>query len=384
MEQQAEERRRATRGDAAWRIDTISDVDTLRRNAWRWLELERESADSDAAFQSFAWCSAWAETWCGPDGAAQLDVKLIYLGETLVALLPLMIYKSEGVSILTMLGEPHTQIANVLIRPGGNLLDGIRLALAEAEFMSGADVVQLGLLPEGSALAKVFDGEDLCDDPASPVSLFTWSGIKTGEDYLESLSKNRRKDYHRKLRMLEEHGTVSFETIDASSFRFSETIRMALDRKQRWLAENGMLSCGLTMPCVGEFLTSLSPWDGTFTPEVDILSVGHDPVAFVINLTGNGCRHAWLSSYYDFYTPMSPGMLAHQFSISASIDAGLTSYSFLGHPTAFKEAMSNEAVPLLRYEKALTPRGSVWLKVWWNGVRPIVAAAVRRFWKLVK
>ncbi|MGI9355123.1 MAG: GNAT family N-acetyltransferase [Rhizobiaceae bacterium] len=383
MEQQAEERRKAPRGDAAWRIDTISDIGTLRRNAWRWLELERECADPDAAFQSFAWCSAWAETWCGTDGAAQLHIKLIYRGDTLMALLPLMTRKSEGVRVLTILGEPHTQIANALMRPGGNHLDGIRLALAEAEYISGADVVQIGLLLESSPLANAFRTENLREDPATLIAFLTWSGMKTGRDYIDALSKNRRKDFHRKLRMLEEHGAVSFETIDASSYRFGETIRMALDWKRQWLAKNGMLCSGLTIPRVGEFLTGLSPWDGTFAPEVDILSVGYDPVAFVINLTGNGCRHAWLSSYDDLYTPMSPGMLAHQFSIAASIDAGLSTYSLLGYPTPFKETMSNETASLLRFEKAMTPRGAIWLRAWSNGVRPIAAAAARRFWKLV-
>jgi len=384
VEQLAEERRQAPRGHAAWRIDTISDIDTLRRNAWRWLELERESADPDAAFQSYAWCSAWAETWCGPNGNVQLQVKLIHRGETLVGLLPLMVQKSEGVRILGILGGPHTQISNALIRSGHDHLDGIRLALAEAEFVADADVLQLGFIAEGSPLANALSREDLHADVASPISLLTWPGITTGESYVESLSKNRRKDFNRKLRMLEEHGAVSFETIDASSYRFGETIRMALDWKQQWLSRNGVLSGGLSAPDIDEFLTSLSPWDGTFTPEVDILRVGHDPVALVINLTGNGCRHAWLSSYYEDYTTMSPGMLAHQMSIAAGIDAGLTSYSFLGHPTPFKETMCNEAVSLLRYEKALTSRGAVWLKAWSNGVRPIVAAAARGFWKLVK
>lgn len=383
MEQQAEERRKVPRGATAWHIDTISDIDTLRRNAWRWLELERESADPDAAFQSYAWCSAWAETWCGPDGQAQLHLKLIYRGETLVALLPLMVQKSEGVRVLSILGRPHTQIANALVRSGHEYLDGIRLALAEAEFVTDTDVVQLGLITEGSPLANAFPSEDLSTDAASPISLLTWSGMKTGESYLESLSKNRRKDFNRKVRMLEEHGIVGFETIDASSYRFAETIRLALDWKRAWLSRNGMLSGGLSMPRVSEFLTNLSSWDATFTPEVDILSVGRDPVAFVINLTGNGCRHAWLSSYYEFYTPMSPGMLAHQMSIVAAIDAGLPSYSFLGHPTPFKNSMCNGAVTLLRREKALTARGTLWLGAWSNGLRPVALTAARGFRKWV-
>lgn len=383
MEKLDAERRQVPRGDAAWRIDTITDIDTLRRDAWRWLELERECVDPNAAFQSFTWCSAWAETWCRRDGIAKLHVKLIYRGETLVALLPLMISNKEGVRILSILGYPHTQLSNALARSDHETADGIRLALAEAEFVTDADVVQLGLIVQGSALANAIAIAQLSPDPASHNSLITWPGMSSGSDYVDSLSETSRKDFRRKLRMLQEHGTVGFETIDTSSYRFGETVRLALEWKCRWLAKGRVIPAGVRMPRVDDFLTGLSPQDGTFTPEIDILSTGHDPVAFVINLTGNGRRHAWLSSYYDDYTQLSPGMLAHHMSIAAAIDAGLISYSLPGHPTPFKQSTLIETVSLLRYEKALTGRGDWWLKTWSNGLRPIAIATARQFRSLL-
>ncbi|MDD9910098.1 MAG: GNAT family N-acetyltransferase [Ahrensia sp.] len=380
MERSATELETLARDHATWRVETISDLDTMRRNAWRWLDVERDCVDPDAAFQSFAWCLAWAQTWCSANGPSELAVKFIYRGETLVAILPLAVEQVEGVKLLTMLGHPHTQLANALTRPDHDATDGLLLALAEAELTSGADAIQLSAIPQGSALAKAAtrSRRQVLGDPAEHTSFVTWDGMANGEDFLSGTSRTFRRDFARKWRRLRREGKPHFETLDASSYRFSDFVGQALAMKRDWLNANGLAGSGLTRTNTEKFLHALDTHDGTFHPEIDILTLDGAPLAFSINITGNGCRNGWLSSYRLDAARHSPGMLMHHLSIAGAVDAGLSRYEFLGHPTPFKAAMCNGATPLLRYEQALSTKGRVWLDYWSNGLRQIAVKSYRQ------
>lgn len=184
-ESSVKERRRVPRGHAAWHIETITDLDTMRRNAWRWLELEHDCTDPESQFQNFEHCSRWAHAHCKPSDACDLYINLIYRGDTLVALLPLMIRAYAGFRVLTMMGGQDMRIANALVRSGHDYIDGLRLAIAQAEFMAGTDTVQLDRIPKFGVLADALSPDFLEPDPAS---LATWSDAAMDNDYAVPMS----------------------------------------------------------------------------------------------------------------------------------------------------------------------------------------------------
>lgn len=358
-------------GSTGWRIETLQSLAEIRSSAHLWLALERDCIDPNASFQSYFWCESWAAQNCTEGSSIRPQIFLIYLNDDLVTLLPMMMASHMGAKTLTLFGEPHSQIAGALTKSGVDCTDGLRLCIAQLSLLTDADVVALGPVPTGSMLAEGMSGDYVSADPADKISLVTWPVRCRVEDYLAKLSKNRRKDFGKKLRRLESMGCVSFDRYDANTPEFDPMVKRALVWKREWLERNGMISLGLSSYSVEEFLTGFSAWDGVFEAEVEALTLDGKPVAISINLVGRNQRQCYLSAYDEAYAHVSPGTLAHQHAIHASIEDGFSSYSLLGYPTHFKELWTTETVPLIRYQEALTTRGKMWLTLWVNGARPL-------------
>ena len=78
-----------------WRIKTLINLTDIQNHAQEWLALERECKDPLAAFQSYVWCVSWAREFCsGLSAQPEVRIFFIYKGETLSAILPMMIQNS--------------------------------------------------------------------------------------------------------------------------------------------------------------------------------------------------------------------------------------------------------------------------------------------------
>lgn len=354
-----------------WRIDTLANVGEIRSYQQAWLALERDCTDPHAAFQSYMWCERWATVFCArfPD-LPQPRILMIYHDDTLVAILPMMISHHMGARQLTLFGEPHSQIANVIIRSGQDVSDGLRLCLEQAALLTDADVLALGPIPEGSPLLAAMDDDYLSPDPAEYLSITRWPGIWQVEDYEKQLTKNRRRDYRRKMKMATEMGHLDYRISDPSDADFKTHIRAALALKDDWLKRKGMVSIGLAREGHDDFLVSLATEDGGFQPEVELLTCGGHPMAYNINLVGRGERLCYLSAHDPHFLALSPGMLLDQYSTRNAIESALQGRNYLGHPTYHKAQWSNETIPLMRYRRAVTTKGRLWLTLWTDTLRP--------------
>ncbi|MEM8749818.1 MAG: GNAT family N-acetyltransferase [Pseudomonadota bacterium] len=354
-----------------WRIDTLKTAADIRKHAYQWLDLERRSADPNAAFQGYVWCEAWLSVYCRPDSGIEPRVFFIYFADTLVAVLPMMVQSHMGARVLTNLGEPHSQLANALCDVTVDCTDGLRLCISQAALLAQADVMALGPLPARSPLVAVLGHDVLTPDPAEYISLIEWPTSTTSESYLQSLSKNKRKTFNKKYRRLTELGEVEFKRLGPQDTGFRPAIEQALKLKREWLRREGLYSLGLTYTDVDQFLTSFVAHDGAFHIEAETVHVDGSVLSICINLVGNGVRHCYLSAYDDALAEHSPGTIGHQISVQHTIDDSLQAYSFLGYPTRYKAVWSNAQEPLLRYQLALNAKGATWLRCWTNGLRPL-------------
>lgn len=354
-----------------WRIETLKSLADIRRNAFRWIELERQSKDPHAVFQGFAWCEAWAEVYCkAQNGSYEPRIFFISRGSTLVTILPMMVETHMGARVLTLFGEPHSQLANVLTHSDIDPSDGLKLCIAEAALLAGADVMALGPIPDDSPLIAVCEDHGLSKDPAESISICQWPNGQTVDEHLMTLSKNSRKDFNRKSRLIAEEGTVRFERFTALNAEFKSLVNLALIWKKEWLERNGTFSLGLSMSGVDTFLAGFSGRDTSFQPDVDVVFLDDEPIAISVNVTGCGVRHSYLSAHNHQFHELSPGTLATHIAIHESIKSGENAFSFLGFPTTFKAIWTNHSVPLWRYHNTLTLRGKIWLVVWTRSLRP--------------
>ncbi|MEL7228495.1 MAG: GNAT family N-acetyltransferase [Pseudomonadota bacterium] len=354
-----------------WRVDTLATASEIRDHRQVWLALEQECTDPYAAFQSYVWVENWARVFCArfPD-LPQPRILMLYRDDLLVAILPMMISAHMGARTLTLFGEPHSQIANALVRAGHDVTDGLRLCLEQAALLTDADVLAFGPIPDTSPLMAAMDGAYLSPDPAEYLSLIGWPGMWQWEDYENSLTKNRRRDLHRKQRAAQRRGKLRYEIIEPDAPDFATHVRTALHWKRNWLKRKGMVSIGLAREGHDDFLASLPTANGAFHGELERLSCGGRTMAYNVNLVGRGERLCYLSTHDPHFKTVSPGMLLDQYSVRNAIEGGLVGRNYLGFPTGYKGLWSNGTVPLWRYRRAVTLRGTLWLKVWTDTLRP--------------
>ncbi len=354
-------------------IDILTTVDAIRAIADDWRALEAEPGNDWAIFQSYAWCESWVASHCtGVTGAPRPMVFTARDGAgRLLSVLPMMREWRGGVRCLSVLGEPHTQMADVLGVPGSSGKAGLRAILDTIATASGIDVVLAGPLPAPSRLAVALGDDNLTPDPAEHLSVFDCSRFKTREDYIASLSKQRRRDHRRKLAKLEDDGTVAFRRYNAGDDGFAPMLTEALRLKRDWLKATGTISIAFNHKRIDAFFDALARSEpGALHPEVDVLSVGNRPISIALNMTGPNERACYLCAYDPAFHAASPGTLMHQHGIMDSIEDGRGTYSLLGYPTPFKAIWTDGTVPLVRYDRAVTLRGHAYLTAWRGFLRP--------------
>ena len=354
-------------------IDRLTSLEAIRAIGAQWRTLEGETETDWAIFQSYAWCESWVASHCTGERGA--PAPLVFTARNpdgkLACVLPMMRERRGGVRCLTVLGEPHTQMADALALPGKQ---GDRALHVILEFMmetDGIDVVLAGPLPASSRLAIALGEQDLSTDPAEVLSIFDCTPFADGEGYIASLSKPRRRDWRRKLAKLAEDGEVGFRRYHAGDDAFAPMLAEGLRLKRDWLKATGTISIAFNHKRIDAFFAALGrSQPGALHPEVDVLSVDDRPISIALNMAGPNERACYLCAYDPAFHAASPGTLMHQHGIIDCITEGRSTYSLLGFPTPFKAIWTNRTEPLVRYDRATTLRGHAYLTAWRGFLRP--------------
>ncbi len=362
--------------DGHFQLEWITEPTQIESHVDQWRDLESNCSNPFTAFQSYGWCRSWAQAYCASQNAPLPRMLMIMRDGTLVAILPLMITNSRGIKTLTLFGEPHTQVANLMVRDGFDCNKHIKRALHARADQEQIDIIALGPIPAYSPLHEALKEEKLNEDPAQYFSIVKWSPNDTPSDYLLKLSKNRRKDFGKKLRRLETMGEVTFDRCYQENEAYTQLIKKALEWKRQWLVKTKTISVGLQRNGVEQFLSNIRDTPNGYRLEAEALRVDGEPIAITLNIIGKGMRSCYLTAYDDTFTSISPGTLVHQHAIQSSITDQIEAYNFLGFPTHFKKMWMTDEVPLLRYQNARSLRGKLWTTLWTNFARPLVKRAV--------
>lgn len=351
----------------------LTEPEDLRAIADDWRALEAASGNDWAIFQSCSWCMSWMNAHCtGANGATR---PMVFTARNdagaLLALLPMMREWRGGVRCLTVLGEPHTQMADALCVHGEDGKRALHAVLDAVKTTSGIDVILAGPLPAPSRLANALDRDTLLPDPAGHLSVFDCSVLDDDDAYIGSLSKQRRRDHRRKLAKLKGKGAVAFDRHVAGDAAFAPMLAEALRLKRDWLKATGTISIAFNHKRIDAFFNALATVEpGALHPEVDVLSVGDKPISIALNMTGPNERACYLCAYDPAFHAASPGTLMHQRGIMDTISEGRSTYSLLGYPTPFKAIWTDFTVPLVRHDHAVTLRGRAYLTLWRGFLRP--------------
>jgi CelD/BcsL family acetyltransferase involved in cellulose biosynthesis len=108
-------------------ITTRAEFDTL---AGDWNSLFARCGRSTHAFQTFNWCSHWADHFLGGERDPTLAIVTARRRGRLVLVAPLVVERFAGLKIVTWLGAPVSQYGDIIAEEGPHLMPALRRAWA--------------------------------------------------------------------------------------------------------------------------------------------------------------------------------------------------------------------------------------------------------------
>lgn len=292
----------------------------------------------------------WIEVWRSVfGGSVQPFIATVREGEAVVGIAPLMLQDKT----LRFMGDPEIcDNFDCIVAPDKERLFFAAL-FAELSAMGFKDL-DLGPVRPDSAVRKFFSTYE----PSHNVDYIEDSGgvileadlPRSWDEFLLTLNGKDRHELRRKLRRLDQAGSVQFRGIeDAESLPeavevFLKLFAMNREEKAAFMtARMTFFFRALAFALAEEGLLRLFQLD-----------VDGRPAASVFCFDYLGARYLYNNGYDNSYANLSVGMISKALSIQAAIDNGPQSYSFLKGAEPYKRRLGGKEVPLSRYRITLS------------------------------
>jgi CelD/BcsL family acetyltransferase involved in cellulose biosynthesis len=324
--------------EAGVRIETVTSEPDFVRLADSWDELVA-AMPRPSPFLLHGWLLEW---WRHYGGGADLAVHVAYRRGRLVGALPLCIRRRHGLRVCEFLGGTWALLADLLVADGD---DAPAVAgLVERAASSGHDYANLFGLPGSSRLVAALppDALRLVERLEAPV-------VDLGADwesfYRAKMSSKRRNDRRRRLRQLEELGSV--ETTIA---RTPEELEPALEEafrlhELRW--EGRRDASGFATPTGKRFhraaLLRLAEMD---IPRILSLRVDGRMIAFAMSLQAWGRAYGVTMAFDPAFARFGPGSETLLRRLEAAAGEEITRFELLGAAGAHKQRFTDRFEPI--------------------------------------
>jgi CelD/BcsL family acetyltransferase involved in cellulose biosynthesis len=344
------------------RIETVASESDFVRLAGPWDELVA-AMPRPSPFLLHAWLLEW---WRHYGGEADLAVHVAFRGDRLVGALPLCIHRRLGLRVSEFLGRSWALLADLLVTPGEPASTGSGLLQRAAS--SGHDYANLFGLPGSSRLVAALppDALRLVERLEAPVVDLSagWESF-----YGARMSSKRRNDRRRRMRQLDELGSV--ETTIA---RTREELEPALEdafrvHALRW--EGRRDASGFATPTGKRFhravLLRLAESD---VPRMLSIRLDGRMIAFALSLQGWGRAYGLTMAFDPAFARFGPGSEALLRRLEAAAGEGITRFELLGAAGAHKQRFTDRFEPIYQgIGLARTLRGRAAAETLVGGIR---------------
>lgn len=333
-------------------FDVITDVDRFAPLAAEWDELVR-AMPRPSPFMLHGWLDEWLRHY---GDEAQPAVHVAWRDGRLVGALPLVRRRRLGLSVLAFAGEPHSALADLIVRAGED--ESVARGLVAKIGAGGHDYADLFGLPGSSRLAGIVGPSlRLVERVEAPVLELQrpWAEI-----YNEKTSSKKRNLHKRRRRQLQEQGS-SLEVVVA---RTAEELLPALEdafrlHELRWAGRPD--GSGFATDTGKRFnravIQRLGPLD---TARIVLLKLDGRAIAFHYYFALEGTMYVYRLAFDPDLSRFSPGQANTLDAIEAGADEGLTCVEFLGGDERYKLELADRLDPLYQ---GLGLAGTPWGRV---------------------
>ncbi len=369
---------------AGFELSTSSeDVRLLRRPedldalAETWRELESCCAGS-GFFQSYAWCAHVAQTQSVARAGKYEPLVAVYRRDgDVAAIWPLSRQRRMGIWQLRNLDDPFGQFGGALAVDEAAETACVAMALQQVRAARLASQAQLERLFQGSPTAEFIFEAGATKGELVSAAVVNRRDAADFEQYRNTRKKKTMKNLRNVTNKLERAGEVQHMVYQQAD-EVKALIERVLESRQRWMAENGMMTRSFRTPGHAEILT------GGQTTGLSAQKVG-----FELLLDGKPIAHQWgylhQGRYYAYMSGadldmfhLSPGRIHLSRVVEAAFELGVDALELLTPASRYKMSWANEERPLVDALLDLDLLGSAKGRIWDRGARPVLKKAFYR------
>ena len=308
--------------------------------------LKTYRADSQ---QKLNWSSVfvlpeWMEVWAQAFGeGAEMRIRVVREGDKVAGIAPLMVRDGTALFIgdtdvcdyLDFVVTPgmekefFTAVLEDLRKSGIKKLD-LKHVRPDSTVLTG-----LVLIAQSRGLKVETVKENVSFEMDLPASF---------DEYLAGLSTKQRHEVRRKLRRLNEEGTIEYRFISDGA-----ALTAAMDTFFKMFVESRQDKASFMTEKMKSYFRLLA--DTLAKAELlklGVLELDGKPLAEIMCFDYNGCIYLYNSGYDPNYVSLSAGLLSKVLAIKDSIEKGRKRFDFLKGAEIYKSHLGGRELPLYR------------------------------------
>ncbi len=339
---------------------TIEDVAQLEDD---WRDLERRSNESFCFFQTYEWCYNWlrknehSDVW-SVQGCRPVIVTVFEDGQ-LQLVCPMMKCRlTGGVTILTVVGEPHTQYGNVLLAPVADPTPWFKALWQELGRIPDVDTIRFNAVPAKSPFASFLSAHATRVEVPNETAFMDFSSFPDWAAFQSTQGTSMRRGRAKRRNKLAREGDVTFHVLRQGDEGFTDAVIDAARMKQDWLRETGRVSLGVSWTLLAEFLAEYprnpDPSSGIIAHAIRL--DGRN-IAIEVGFIRNQEYYSFLGGFDWEMNAFSPGKIQIEMSFRWFLENGIRRFDFLPNPADYKAGWTNERMAVFGFVYHNTLRG---------------------------
>jgi CelD/BcsL family acetyltransferase involved in cellulose biosynthesis len=356
---------------------TESTLASLERD---WDDLFARAGKGTQVFQTFSWNWHWCRhfIWNQHNANERAVVVTARLAGRLVMVWPLTLLHTGPLRELAWMGEPVSQYGDILADLEAVGQADIAAAWAFTMKELRPDVVRLRRVRADAVIAPHLATLSSLQTVVAEAPHLDLTSAADFAAYEQRYSSKARKNRRRLARRLEEQGTVKYDQMAAQPAA-AEAARQAVEMKQSWLRDRGLLSPALADPRFATFMSDVaSVTTRTAGMTVNVLSLNNKAVGIQIGVIAKKRLSLHVIVYDLAYEKSGVGVLHLEHAIAQAYEQGLEGIDLLAPKAEYKMDWADGTVAVIDHAVPVSAAGKVYAHVYLGFVREHAKSLVQR------
>lgn len=368
----------AARGDDVVDMETITDLEGLIALKDDWERLEAESGAAHNFFQSFIWCSAWAQVYLTAGGDTWLRTIVGRRHGKVVMIWPLMVVRHGPLCILKWLSDPVAQYGDVLVERCDQSGDLLEAAWDRLTRDPGIDGVSLRYVREDAAVHDLLSGK--CRRLPDPhiARFLDLTAFESATEHSRALNGNQRKQRTRLRKKLEKMGELGFRVASGGD-GFDDMVRLGLAFKQDWQNAHGLAGGVIDDPRFERvFIDVAQGLDAKATSLVGVLALDGVPLAIDLAFRFKDQYFGFVLTQYGPARPHSPAKVLLDLHQKWCIEEGYEQFDMMLPDDPYKHHWTDNAVTVDHFTISTNLWGTFYCTLYLRALRPFLKRLYRK------